>query len=421
MLAQGAAWRVVATEKTRRSRVEHLYDRGVVGELAEAVEALSIAPCVEEVEAVLRLRDRLDAKISEALRGLDAEEGWCADGSLTLGCWVAFRGRRSRKEAHREAAVAKRLTQLPGTAEAWAEGTLSTSQVAVIVANVSAKHAPLFAEQESLLVPELAQLSVRDTAIAMRTWRLRAEALDDEAGPEERPSELCISETLDGRREVTGHFSAEDGAVIDEAIKAASPPPWDGTQSGDEAVLPCTAAERRAEGLVEICRQFLSHLSRPGTGGRNRPQLNLVVRLDDLLAGGPGHISDGTPVGSATVQRLSCDSVLHRVVFSGRSAVLDYGTSTRTIPPALWAALVARDGHCRHPGCDRPPSWCEGHHIVHFSQGGPTKLGNIVLGCARHHHAWHARGWKLHLHPDATLDLVSPSGVLVSSRPPPRC
>jgi hypothetical protein len=45
---------------------------------------------------VLRLPDRLDAKISEALQGLDAEDGWHADGSLTLGCWVAFRGRRSR-------------------------------------------------------------------------------------------------------------------------------------------------------------------------------------------------------------------------------------------------------------------------------------------------------------------------------------
>ncbi|MEA2685181.1 MAG: hypothetical protein QOE93_376 [Actinomycetota bacterium] len=48
---------------------------------------------------------------------------------------------------------------------------------------------------------------------------------------------------------------------------------------------------------------------------------------------------------------------LHRVVTSGRSAILDYGTSTRTIPAPLWSALVIRDEHCRSPGCDRPSTW----------------------------------------------------------------
>ncbi|HET9059079.1 MAG TPA: HNH endonuclease signature motif containing protein [Acidimicrobiales bacterium] len=100
------------------------------------------------------------------------------------------------------------------------------------------------------------------------------------------------------------------------------------------------------------------------------------------------------------------------------ACVLDFGVGTRTISNNLWAALVARDGHCRHPGCDRPANWCEGHHVVHFSQGGPTKLSNLVLACSRHHHIWH-KGWKLALHDDALLELVSPTGELYQSRPPP--
>ncbi|HUC14479.1 MAG TPA: HNH endonuclease signature motif containing protein [Acidimicrobiales bacterium] len=40
-----------------------------------------------------------------------------------------------------------------------------------------------------------------------------------------------------------------------------------------------------------------------------------------------------------------------------------------------------RDRHCRHPGCDLPPPWCDAHHVVHFSKGGPTRLDNLVLGC----------------------------------------
>jgi HNH endonuclease len=48
-----------------------------------------------------------------------------------------------------------------------------------------------------------------------------------------------------------------------------------------------------------------------------------------------------------------------------------------------------RDGRCRFPGCDRPPPWCDGHHIVHWADGGPTALANLVLLCRRHHRLVH--------------------------------
>jgi hypothetical protein len=394
-----------------------VYDGRVLEQLAAAIEDLAVPADAPSLEEVLHLRDRLDAKISLALRAFDAEEGWRADGSLSLTAWLAWHGRRSSKDAHREAVVARRLSALGLTADAWGTGALSSGQVAAVVANVSARHAGLFAGQEEELVPALAQLSARETALAMRAWRLRAEAADDGPEPPERPSELRLSETLDGRRELTGHFCASDGALIEEALRAASPPPWAASRDEAEGGPPPSPAQRRAEGLVEVCRQFLSNLA--GPAGRNRPQLSVLVRLEDLAHGGPGRLVDGSPLPGRDIARLACDSVLHRVVFSGRSAVLDLGTSTRSVPPALWAALVARDAHCRHPGCDRPPSWGEAHHVVHFARGGPTRLDNLVLACARHHHLWHKEGWKLLLQADAALDLVSPSGALFTTRPPP--
>src|SRR5918911_831927 len=49
-------------------------------------------------------------------------------------------------------------------------------------------------------------------------------------------------------------------------------------------------------------------------------------------------------------------------------------------PPApLWSALVVRDRHCRFPGCDREPGWCEAHHVRHFAHGGATNLANLIL------------------------------------------
>ena len=70
-----------------------------VGALAAAVSSLELAPVTEEIEQVLRVRDRLDAKISEALRELDVREEWASDGALSLTAWLISHGRRSQRGA----------------------------------------------------------------------------------------------------------------------------------------------------------------------------------------------------------------------------------------------------------------------------------------------------------------------------------
>jgi hypothetical protein len=79
---------------------------------------------------------------------------------------------------------------------------------------------------------------------------------------------------------------------------------------------------------------------------------------------------------------------------------LDVGRRTRTVPPAIRTALVVRDRGCAFPGCDRPPSWTDAHHLEHWADGGPTALDNLVLLCRRHHRAVHEGGWRLTRTPD---------------------
>jgi Domain of unknown function (DUF222) len=400
----------------RRIGIEQVYDKevggvGSVKELAGALSCLQVAPVAGDIEGLLALRDRLDSKLSEVLGVFEAEQGWAEDGSLSLTAWLVAHGRRSRKEAHREAVAAKRLSALPVTAAAWAEGVLSSSQVGAVVANVSAEHAGLYAAHEDELTPVLATLSVPGTAAAMRSWRLHAEAATDGTEAPSRPSEIHLSETLEGRRELSGHLSVEDDAVVEAAMAAAM-------GDFDPALVPLpSAAERRAAALVEVCRWFLDNCSSVSSASRTRPHVSVVVGVKELATGGPGQLVNGTPVPARTTEWLSCDSELHRIIMSGRSRVLDYGSSVRTISPALWAALVVRDRHCRHPGCDRPPSWCDAHHVVHFSKGGPTRSDNLVLACTRHHHLWHDQGWQLSLAGDGMLTLVSPKGLVLTSSP----
>jgi 5-methylcytosine-specific restriction protein A len=171
-----------------------------------------------------------------------------------------------------------------------------------------------------------------------------------------------------------------------------------------------TAAQQRADAMTDICRFFLDN-QKTRSGGRHRPHLNVVIDEHG------GRLIDGPRLTSTAVDALLCDSALHRLVMESRSAVLDYGVSTRTIAAPLWNALVVRDEHCRYPGCDRPATWCDAHHAVPFPDG-PTSADNLVLMCRRHHQMLHRPGWHAKLRPDGTLHVTTSWGLVRESRPP---
>ncbi|MCG2622746.1 HNH endonuclease [Arthrobacter sp. I2-34] len=100
-------------------------------------------------------------------------------------------------------------------------------------------------------------------------------------------------------------------------------------------------------------------------------------------------------ISAGTMARMLCDSTLERVVIDARGAPLDLGLSVRLASPAQRRAIAVRDQGCIFPGCDRPPSWCEAHHVVWYSRGGPTDVGNLCLLCPQHHTFIHTGAWEL--------------------------
>ena len=61
---------------------------------------------------------------------------------------------------------------------------------------------------------------------------------------------------------------------------------------------------------------------------------------------------------------------------------LELGRSTRVVSPTQRVAQGVRDGGCMVPGCDRPLSWCEAHHLWHWLDGGPTETPHRRLNRA---------------------------------------
>jgi hypothetical protein len=124
-----------------------------------------------------------------------------------------------------------------------------------------------------------------------------------------------------------------------------------------------------------------------------------VIRASlETLAGTPGagagELEWGGSVPTETVRRLACDAALTRITGKGELQA-EISRASRTIPAATRRALAARDHGCVAPGCGRPPSWTDAHHLKHWVDGGETTIANLVLLCRRHHHLVHEEGWIL--------------------------
>lgn len=138
------------------------------------------------------------------------------------------------------------------------------------------------------------------------------------------------------------------------------------------------------------------------------------ARFDDL----------DRPVDDTTLATLACDCTIVRMVLDAAGVPIDLGRERRLVSPHQRRALVQRDGGCVFPGCDRPPRWCDAHHILPWEHGGPTDLHNLVLLCRHHHRAMHQRDpWIVRIDPTTGRPAVNrPDGTTPRplGLPPPR-
>jgi hypothetical protein len=81
---------------------------------------------------------------------------------------------------------------------------------------------------------------------------------------------------------------------------------------------------------------------------------------------------------------MACDCAVTRIILGSDSTVIDVGRAKRTISGPQRKALKVRDCGCTWPGCDRPVSMTEGHHLMHWIHNGPGDLPNLTLLCYRH-------------------------------------
>jgi hypothetical protein len=153
-------------------------------------------------------------------------------------------------------------------------------------------------------------------------------------------------------------------------------------------------AQRRVDGLRLLAKQALK--MDDGQVGGTAVTMLVTIPFDALRTGlGVAELPDcGSEISASVARMLAADAEIIPVVLGGRSQPMDLGLGRRYFSEAQRRAMAVRDGGCVGPGCDAPPSWCDGAHIRPAGYG-PTSLDNGVLLCWRCHLLLDTQGWQL--------------------------
>ncbi len=135
---------------------------------------------------------------------------------------------------------------------------------------------------------------------------------------------------------------------------------------------------RQADALTHIVGAYAASGQAPTLGG-DRPRVVVTISLDaPAHRSRHGHpvLQSGECLSAGDIRRLACDADIIPAVLGGDSQILDLGRGSRLFTGSTRQALVLRDQGCVFPGCNAPPTICEGHHITPWWAGGRTDLGN---------------------------------------------
>lgn len=402
-----------------------LFDYEAGDTLLAAVQSSVDRAEAAEIELLNRLADVVDA---EAFR---------ADGASSLTAWLRRRSSLDVPTARRFAHTARLLLLLPELRSALTNGSTSLSHVRLlerVATQPRHDHLHKFAEQ---LVGYACTLGLDDYRTVCEHW---ADLVDNDVSPTELPAgHLRFSPTLFGQADVAGRLSADQAAVLGEALSLLNQP------DPADAPVKRTNAQRNADALADLAHHYLNKTSLnrtslngadeteppedPSSGSsRSRNRAAVVIDLDTLTRQLPElwdddrrqpaldairrHNQLGQPLPADVAELLLCDASIQRLVTGPGGRPLDLGRSSPVVSGAQRTALAHRDRGCVFPTCTRPAHHCDAHHLRHWSRGGKTDLENLVLVCRHHHRLLHGPTW--------TLERDSTTGLVTATRREPR-
>jgi hypothetical protein len=313
--------------------------------------------------------------------------------------WIRFNCHMTSVTAADRVAVGDTMHRMPKSIEAVGQGEIGLAHVTVMARTAGALRDRF---DERSLLEYARENSPGKLHFFCRHLRHSAdpEGYAAEEAEQVENRRLSLSTWIDGSMLLSGVLDAFGGATLRAALEPLARSSGEGDHRERE--------QRLADALVELA------------GGRAHTNLQVTSSVETLLglAGSPAaDVEFSLPISAKAVERLACDSNVTRILLDSESTVIDVGRSKRVVSGPARRALNARDGSCRWPGCDRPPSWSAAHHVTHWIHGGGSGLDNLILLCHRHHWMVHEGKWQLVRSDDGRMLAIPPT---VTFGPPAR-
>ena len=342
--------------------------------------------------------DTLELQFAQVAAEFHHTDQWDRAGFNTSGDWIRINCHMTSRNVWNALAVGAQAHFLPLSVAAMSSGDIGFAHLATL-ANTADK---LDRFDEDRLLPLAKEHSPGKFYRECLHYRHSVDAKgyreEQECLVEERSLRLNTAE--DGSLLINGVLDPAGGAAVRSALEPLARPSGQHDDRNRE--------QRMADALIELA----------SAGKPAELQVTATVEtLKGLAGAAAGEMEFAMPLPSATVQRLACDCSVMRVILDGQSTVIDVGRSKRLVDGSLRKVLALRDKHCQWQACERPASWCDGHHLIHWIDGGETNLDNCVLLCKRHHRMVHEGGWKL-IKVDGRMVTIAPTVIFGLPRGP---
>jgi Domain of unknown function (DUF222)/HNH endonuclease len=336
------------------------------------------------------------------------------------------------------AALPARFPTLGG---ALAAGAVSIDAVAAIVDSLGdaadrANPAHVAAAEQALVEHAMGQRGMHPSEMGVvdramppellaqvgRKWR---DALDPD-GVEPRYDDQLAARSFrfgtraDGLVAGTLVCTPDQGAVLSAAFDAFTKPRKPRFDDGDErkrdrepSVDDRTRGQKMVDALIAMIQGAVERRDVPRVG-KEAPVVVIQATKEAFDAAAAGHTGrtatierTGDVIPIAVAAAIACNGYIQNVVTGAKGLPLYLGRRQRYFNRAQRRALGIRDGGCRAPGCTAPVGWCDAHHILPWSEGGPTDISNGILLCPFHHHevhrgmlevVWASGGWVVRSH-----------------------
>ncbi|MCW2825121.1 MAG: hypothetical protein JWQ91_2038 [Aeromicrobium sp.] len=390
----------------------------------------------EVAVAVQTARTALDALASRLMGSADDMGLATEDGATSTTAWYANLTGVAKHDAGRLMGLARATTaRTEATRTGWASGKISTEQAGVIMKAITALPDWCTDEQVAAAEAHLIALAPEHDLHGLKALANRVLEVIDPDGVEDYlgrkladeekrawdATRLALHRRGDGTTRIAGVVPDDYAAKLRAALEGITAPRRTEANAsrhamtvGDFKALP------HAQKLGLAFLELIDHLPQnalPQAGGL-AATVTVNVDLEVLRTGrGTARTSSGDDVSASSAQRTACNAHLVALFLDTDSRVTDVGLSKRLYDRHQRLALAARDRGCVWAGCERPPSWCEAHHLTFWSEDGPTDLDNAALLCHFHHHLIHQEEWSARMAADGVVEIIPPPRVDPRQRP----